>query len=214
MDFLQPSSWHEALAIRAERPDALPIAGGTDVMVELNFDRRRPAALLDLTRVGELREWSIEDGGTVRLGAGVPYARVIGELGDDVPDAVVRRSGGHQSVAGRRQEVATRPCRGEPVGVPGGERHPAGRREERAEALGDHLLDRPGHVLGAATGHPGPCEGEDAAVQDPDSVRLHHHALPDQGRDGDVRRDHRRVAGRHAGGGSHPTMIAAGARVG
>ena len=85
MDFLQPSSWHEALAIRAERPDALPIAGGTDVMVELNFDRRRPGALLDLTRVGELREWSVEDGGTVRLGAGVPYARVISELGHRLP---------------------------------------------------------------------------------------------------------------------------------
>jgi CO/xanthine dehydrogenase FAD-binding subunit len=84
MDFLQPSSWDDALAVRAERPDALPIAGGTDVMVELNFDRRRPGALLDLTRIGELREWSVEDG-TVRLGAGVPYARVITELGDRLP---------------------------------------------------------------------------------------------------------------------------------
>ena len=84
MDFLQPSSWDEALAARAERPDALPIAGGTDVMVELNFDRRRPAALLDLTRVDELREWSVEDG-VVRLGAGVPYARVITELGERLP---------------------------------------------------------------------------------------------------------------------------------
>lgn len=84
MDFLQPSSWDEALALRAERPDALPISGGTDVMVELNFDRRRPGALLDLTRVGELREWSL-DGGTVRLGAGVPYARVITELGGQLP---------------------------------------------------------------------------------------------------------------------------------
>ena len=34
MDFLQPTTWSEALAMRAERPDALPIAGGTDVMVE------------------------------------------------------------------------------------------------------------------------------------------------------------------------------------
>ena len=84
MDFLQPSSWDEALAVRAERPDALPIAGGTDVMVELNFDRRRPGALLDLTRIAELREWSVDDG-VVRLGAGVPYARVITELGDRLP---------------------------------------------------------------------------------------------------------------------------------
>jgi CO/xanthine dehydrogenase FAD-binding subunit len=84
MDFLQPTTWAEALALRAERPDALPIAGGTDVMVELNFDRRRPGALLDLGRLAELRDWST-DGRRVRLGAGVSYARVIGELGGRLP---------------------------------------------------------------------------------------------------------------------------------
>jgi CO/xanthine dehydrogenase FAD-binding subunit len=84
MDFLQPTSWQEALALRAERPDALPIAGGTDVMVEINFDRRRPGALLDLGRVAELREWTA-DGDRVRLGAGVTYARVISELAGALP---------------------------------------------------------------------------------------------------------------------------------
>jgi CO/xanthine dehydrogenase FAD-binding subunit len=84
MDFLQPTSWSDALAARAERPDAVPIAGGTDVMVEINFDRRRPGALLDLGRVTELREWSTDDG-WVRLGAGVPYARIISELGPALP---------------------------------------------------------------------------------------------------------------------------------
>jgi CO/xanthine dehydrogenase FAD-binding subunit len=84
MDFLQPTTWSEALAMRAERPDALPIAGGTDVMVELNFDRRRPGALLDLGRVPELREWSVDDG-RVRLGAGVTYATIIEELGAQLP---------------------------------------------------------------------------------------------------------------------------------
>ncbi len=84
MDFLQPASWAEALQARAERPDALPIAGGTDVMVELNFDRRRPGALLDLTRVAQLREWSEHDG-RVRLGAGVTYARIIAELAGRLP---------------------------------------------------------------------------------------------------------------------------------
>jgi len=84
MDFLQPTTWAETLALRAGRPDALPIAGGTDVMVELNFDRRRPGALLDLGRVAELREWSV-DQASVRLGAGVTYARVIAELGDRLP---------------------------------------------------------------------------------------------------------------------------------
>ena len=84
MDFLQPTSWCDALALRAERPDALPIAGGTDVMVEINFDRRRPGALLDLGRVPELREWS-RDGSRIRLGAGVSYTRIIDELGSALP---------------------------------------------------------------------------------------------------------------------------------
>ena len=84
MDFLQPTSWAEALAARADRPDAVAIAGGTDVMVDLNFDRRRPGALLDLGRVAELREWAVE-GGQVRLGAGVPYARIIDDLAAQLP---------------------------------------------------------------------------------------------------------------------------------
>jgi CO/xanthine dehydrogenase FAD-binding subunit len=84
MDFLQPTSWQEALALRAERPDAVPIAGGTDVMVDINFDRRRPGALLDLGRVGELRESSTDDG-SVRLGAGVPYARIVEDLAGPLP---------------------------------------------------------------------------------------------------------------------------------
>ena len=84
MDFLQPTSWQDALVLRGERPDALPLAGGTDVMVDINFDRRRPGALLDLGRVPELREWG-QDDGRIRLGAGVPYAGIIGNLGAQLP---------------------------------------------------------------------------------------------------------------------------------
>lgn len=54
MEFLRPTSWADPLALKAEHPTALPIAGGTDVMVELNFDLRRPSALLDLGRSGNL----------------------------------------------------------------------------------------------------------------------------------------------------------------
>ena len=85
MDFLQPTSWQEALDLRAERPDAVPIAGGTDVMVDINFDRHRPAGLLDLTRVPELRDWQRSEDGGVRLGAGVTFARVMTELADLTP---------------------------------------------------------------------------------------------------------------------------------
>jgi CO/xanthine dehydrogenase FAD-binding subunit len=79
MDVVLPSSLEEALEFKADRPEAVPIAGGTDLMVELNFDRRRPDAILDLTRVPELRTWSREDG-ILHLGAGVTYGRIMREL--------------------------------------------------------------------------------------------------------------------------------------
>ncbi|MGA5130376.1 FAD binding domain-containing protein [Streptomyces olivoreticuli] len=84
MDFLRPGSWEEALAAKAEHPTAVPIAGGTDVMVEINFDHRRPEYLLDLNRIGDLYEWEIGDR-DVRLGASVPYTRIMAELRDPLP---------------------------------------------------------------------------------------------------------------------------------
>jgi len=84
MDFLRPASWDEALAAKAEHPAALPIAGGTDVMVEINFDHRRPQVLLDLNRIGELAQWEAGEH-TVRLGASVPYSRIMAELRSELP---------------------------------------------------------------------------------------------------------------------------------
>ena len=101
MDFLQPPTWAEALAAKAEYPGAVPIAGGTDVMVELNFDRRRPEALLDLTRVSELTAWSVE-GPAIRLGAGVTYTRIINELGRQLPGlAMASRTVGSPQIRNR-----------------------------------------------------------------------------------------------------------------
>ena len=57
-----PAPLDEALALKAERPDAVPIQGGTDVMVELNFDRARPETILNLNEVGDLRGWSRANG--------------------------------------------------------------------------------------------------------------------------------------------------------
>jgi CO/xanthine dehydrogenase FAD-binding subunit len=101
VDFVQPTTWAEALAAKAELPDAVPIAGGTDVMVEMNFDRRRPVALLDLTRVAELQEWSREDG-RIRLGAGVTYARLIDDLAGELPGlAIASRTVGSPQIRNR-----------------------------------------------------------------------------------------------------------------
>jgi CO/xanthine dehydrogenase FAD-binding subunit len=101
VEFIQPTNWDEALAAKAAAPRSMPIAGGTDVLVDLNFDRARPEALLDLTRVRELREWG-EDGGNLRIGAGVSYTRVIAELGDQLPGlAMAARTIGSPQIRNR-----------------------------------------------------------------------------------------------------------------
>jgi CO/xanthine dehydrogenase FAD-binding subunit len=73
---LTPRTLDEALSMKAERPEAVPIQGGTDVMVELNFDRGRPPALLNLNEVGELGGWSRENGG-LRLSSGLTYTEAM-----------------------------------------------------------------------------------------------------------------------------------------
>ena len=85
MEVYSPRNLDEALALKAERPDAVPLQGGTDLLVELNFDRRRPAAILNLGEVAELRGWSREDG-TVRLGAALTYTEALeGPLASVLP---------------------------------------------------------------------------------------------------------------------------------
>jgi CO/xanthine dehydrogenase FAD-binding subunit len=85
VDVLTPRTLDEALALEAEHPGAVPIQGGTDLMVALNFDRARPEALLNLNEVMELRGWSRENG-TLRLGAGLTYAEAMeGPLAEALP---------------------------------------------------------------------------------------------------------------------------------
>jgi CO/xanthine dehydrogenase FAD-binding subunit len=81
MDVFLPATLEEALEIKAGRPETVPIAGGTDLMVELNFDRHRPEAMMDISRLGELQQWRREDG-EVFLGSGVTYTRIMEELAD------------------------------------------------------------------------------------------------------------------------------------
>jgi CO/xanthine dehydrogenase FAD-binding subunit len=101
MELLQPATWAEALDAQAAHPDAVPISGGTDLMVELNFDRRRPEHIVDLTRVPELNEWAPEDG-HLRIGAGVTYTRLIDELGDRLPAlAIAARTVGSPQIRNR-----------------------------------------------------------------------------------------------------------------
>jgi len=100
---LRPASWAEALELRAERPDLLPIAGGTDVMVDVNFGRARPEGLLDLTAVRELEVtgWSVSDD-IVRIGAGVTWSQAVADLADVVPGlAMAARTVGSPQIRNR-----------------------------------------------------------------------------------------------------------------
>jgi CO/xanthine dehydrogenase FAD-binding subunit len=101
MELLQPASWDEALEAKAAHPEALPLWGGTDVMVDINFGRARPATILDLTRVDELTRWDA-DNGSLRVGAGVTYTRAIEELEDRLPGlAIASRTVGSPQIRNR-----------------------------------------------------------------------------------------------------------------
>jgi len=101
MEFMQPATWSEALAMKAAHPEATPIAGGTDVMVALNLDHGRPESIIDLTRIRELGEWGSDDG-WLRIGAGVTYTKLIDELGDRLPGlAMASRTVGSPQIRNR-----------------------------------------------------------------------------------------------------------------
>ncbi|HZB47648.1 MAG TPA: FAD binding domain-containing protein [Mycobacteriales bacterium] len=99
--FAAPTRWEDALAEKAARPDVVPIAGGTDLMVAVNRGQAEPAALLDLTRVEGLADWS-RDGARLRIGAAVPYARLVRELAAAAPGlAAAARTVGSPQIRNR-----------------------------------------------------------------------------------------------------------------
>ena len=100
MGGLIPRTLAEALEARATHPEAVMVAGGTDLMVAVNFGRLHPPQLLDLTRVEELAGWERRDG-TVRVGAGMTFARITRELGDFPALVQASRSVGSPQIRNR-----------------------------------------------------------------------------------------------------------------
>jgi CO/xanthine dehydrogenase FAD-binding subunit len=70
------TSLADALAAMATDPDADVLAGGTDLMVEINFGHRSPSAVVAIDRVPELRGWT-RQGDRLRLGAGLTYTEML-----------------------------------------------------------------------------------------------------------------------------------------
>ncbi|WP_205326562.1 xanthine dehydrogenase family protein subunit M [Glycomyces sp. YM15] len=99
--FHRPADLDEALRLLAAHPEAVPVAGGTDLMVAVNYRRTRPAAMLDLTRIEALRAWS-DEGDAIRLGSGVPYTRICAELATVLPGlAAAARTVGSPQIRNR-----------------------------------------------------------------------------------------------------------------
>ncbi|MQM25408.1 FAD binding domain-containing protein [Glycomyces albidus] len=100
-DFHRPAAVAEAVRLLAEHPEAVPVAGGTDLMVAVNYRLTRPEAMLDLTGLDELRDWT-DEGDTVRIGSGVPYARITAELAAVLPGlAAAARTVGSPQIRSR-----------------------------------------------------------------------------------------------------------------
>ncbi|MFF1696702.1 FAD binding domain-containing protein [Streptomyces sp. NPDC058257] len=70
-----PGTLDEAVEALAAMPAAVPVAGGTDLMASVNAGLLRPAALVGLGRIREIRGWQYQDGHAL-LGAGLTHARV------------------------------------------------------------------------------------------------------------------------------------------
>lgn len=71
MEFTAAGDLDDLLGLRVQQPDAQLLAGGTDLMVEVNLAHLRPSQVVSLRRVEELRDITSE-----RIGAGVTWARI------------------------------------------------------------------------------------------------------------------------------------------
>lgn len=76
LDYLAPSAVEDAVALRASRPSAAFLLGGTDLLPQMRSGRRGPETLIDLKRIAELHEIRENADGGLSIGAAVPLADV------------------------------------------------------------------------------------------------------------------------------------------
>ncbi|HEX3089753.1 MAG TPA: FAD binding domain-containing protein [Ilumatobacteraceae bacterium] len=77
MSVLISTTLADALEALAADPARMVLAGGTDVMVEINMGHRRPESVVSVARIPELRTWSHDARTNVlRIGAGITYAEL------------------------------------------------------------------------------------------------------------------------------------------
>lgn len=82
-----PKTVDDALRLLSKEPDSTLLSGGTDIMVEVNFNHRKPSSVIALRRLDELKTWKIDrESQSVFIGSGVPYAEMeTGPLAQALP---------------------------------------------------------------------------------------------------------------------------------
>ena len=76
---LRPRTLVEALAMRVKYPEARVLAGGTDLMVELDVGQNVPAVVLDIWGVDDGLRGVRETAGGIRIGALTTYTEMLDE---------------------------------------------------------------------------------------------------------------------------------------
>ena len=82
-----PSSLSEATRLLTSHPDAHLLTGGTDMMVEVNFNHRHPETVIALRKIPEFQMWNVDhNAGLVHIGSSVPYSTMEhGDLATALP---------------------------------------------------------------------------------------------------------------------------------
>ncbi len=75
LEYTAPATLAEALTALKKTTGAVPLAGGTDLVVMMKEGRAAPASLVSLRRLSELKQISF-DGDAVALGAGVTVTQI------------------------------------------------------------------------------------------------------------------------------------------
>jgi CO/xanthine dehydrogenase FAD-binding subunit len=77
MTLHSPRTVEQAVALLEAHPSAMILSGGTDFMVEVNFNHRKPSEVVSTRAIDELKSWSINrESDTVFVGAGVTYGTI------------------------------------------------------------------------------------------------------------------------------------------
>ena len=152
IDYQAPTSLSEAVSIMAAHGNrAQPLAGGTDVLVQLRGGRREADVVVDTKKIPELNTLNLGDNG-LQLGAAVPcyqiYQNSAVAAAYPWPDRCRRHDRQHPDPGPRhrRREPVQRRAFGRhhPTGDYAGWRSAHQRAERLAYPAGGEFLHRPG----------------------------------------------------------------------